>query len=329
MNKKAVLPLVFAVLLGLVAAYLVKDAIARRTQPAPQATNLVSVVIAKQNVEPGKQLGKEDLAISKIPAEAAPGQIFSDPTQLAGRVVTTPLIKGQTILETLLAPAGAGGGLQALVPPGMRAMTFEVNEFSGVGGMLQPGCHVDVITLIHDDKKNETFTRTILQNIKVEAIGHNTSNQPPADGQPAPPPSNAITVLCTPKQAQILQLAMMSSRPWLMLRSGQDGKELPSEGTTIAELRGDNDNLADAIPTDPSMTDNGNDAFANATPPQPAPTLTTDATQQQQADAIPQPPPFLKRTVQVLRGGAESSTTFVIPNPRANATADVSGAVIQ
>jgi hypothetical protein len=111
-----------------------------------------------------------------------------------------------------------------------------------------------------------------------------------------------------------------------VLRSGQDGKELPSEGTTIAELRGDNDNVADAIPTDPSMTDSGsNDAFANANPPQPAPTLTTDATQQQQQPEIP---PFVKRTVQVLRGGAESSTTFVIPNPRASATADVSGSAI-
>jgi hypothetical protein len=62
------------------------------------------------------------------------------------------------------------------------------------------------------------------------------------------------------------------------------------------------------------------DPFASATT-QPAtpPTQTADATQ---PEAAPQPPPLLKRTVQVLRGGSESSVTFVVPNPRA-ATVDL------
>src|SRR4051812_20608156 len=170
MNMKAVIPLFLAMVLGLVAAFMVKNAIAHRTSPQQQATNLVTVVVAKQNVEPGHLIGKDDVVTSKLPADAAPGQIFADPNQLVGRVTTTPLLKGQAILETLLAPSGAGAGLQALVPPGMRAITLEVSEFSGVGGMLTPGSRVDVISIVRDQKSTEAIARTILQNIKIQAV---------------------------------------------------------------------------------------------------------------------------------------------------------------
>jgi len=326
MNTKAVIPLFLAVVLGLVAAFMVKNAIAHRNAPQQQSANLVTVVIAKQDVEPGRQLGKDDLIISKIPADAAPGQVFADPTQLVGRVVTTQLVKGQTILETLLAPTGTAGGLQALVPPGMRAITLEVTEFSGVGGMLTPGAHVDVISVVHDAKGAESIARTILQNIKVQAVGRSVSNTPAPDAQAQQqqgPPQAAtnVTLLCTPKQAQSLELAKTTGRPWLVLRSGQDGKEMSVEGTTMAELRGDNnDATASTTPTETIETQ---------LPPAPAspdpfvPQVTPPADPAPVAAAVEAPPATVKRTVQVLRGGSESQVTFVMPNPRA-ATADVS-----
>src|SRR5207237_3728643 len=95
----------------------------------------------------------------------------------------------------------------------MRAITLEVSEFSSVGGMLTPGCHVDVISIVHDEKAGQNVARTILQNIKVEAVGRSlTATPPPADGQqqqgqqPQGAPNN-VTLLCTPKQAQVLELA--------------------------------------------------------------------------------------------------------------------------
>ena len=70
MNMKAVIPLSLAVILGLVAAILVRNAIARNKSGPSLASNLVTVVVAKGDVEPGKELAKEDLTVSKIPAEA-------------------------------------------------------------------------------------------------------------------------------------------------------------------------------------------------------------------------------------------------------------------
>jgi pilus assembly protein CpaB len=300
MNMKAVIPLSLAVILGLVAAILVRNAIARNKSGPTQASNLVTVVVAKQDVEPGKELTKEDLNVSKIPAESAPGQIFADPAQLVGRVPTSPLVKGETILETLLAPTGTGSGLQALVPPGMRAITLEINTFSGVGGMLQPGCRVDVLSLLNDIKTHESVSKTILQNIKITAVGRSTSATPPVDANGNPlPPANDITLLCTPHQAQVLELAALTGKPWFVVRSMRDGAESPMEGTTLAELRGD-----DAQANDITQTQ-------TQTQPQTTPTLApTEATSFDAAPAT------IKHTVQVIRGGTDSKVTFVTPAPR-------------
>jgi len=301
MNVKAVVPLALAVILGLVAAVLVKNAIAHRDVTAAAPSNLVTVVVAKQDIDPGHQLNADDLTVSKVPADAAPGQVFSDPNQLNGRVTTTVLVKGQTILETLLAPAGSGAGLQALIPPGMRAFTIDVNDSSSVGGMLTPGCRVDVLTAIHDSKVDNIVARTVLQNIKVTAVGRVVSNAPPQPGAPPPPPSNNVTLLLTPQQAQIMELTTLMSRPWLVLRSTRDNAAEPVDSTSLTELRGDSPS---APTTEPS--------FAAAAP-------TTEPV----AEATPSP--LIKHVVQVLHGDTESDVTFVSHAPAPTPAPETAG----
>ena len=110
MNAKTMIPLGLAVVLGLVAAKLVVSAVQHKPVASTNASNLVTVVVAKRDAAPGTPLGKDDLTTAKVPADAAPGQVFAAADQLVGRVPTTPLVRGQTILEQFLAPAGAGAG---------------------------------------------------------------------------------------------------------------------------------------------------------------------------------------------------------------------------
>ena len=297
MNMKTVIPLGLAIILGLVAAILVRNTIAHRSTGNTSNSNTVAVVVAKLDVEPGKELTKEDLAVAKVPAEIAPGHVFSDPNLLVGRVATSPLSVGQTIMESLLAPSGTGSGLQALIPPGMRAVTLEVNEFSGVAGMLEPGCRVDLVSTIMDPKVHESMAKTVLQNVKISAIGRSMSPVHPVEGQPLPPPSNDVTLLLTPKQVQTLELCQMSSRPWLVLRSSRDNAEQQIEPTPLAWLRGD-----------PTEGDDGQ-VQNTSTPSTPAnPFQPVDAISEQQ-------PTTIKRNVIFIRGGAESQQTITIPAP--------------
>jgi pilus assembly protein CpaB len=299
MNMKTVIPLALAIVLGLVAAIMVRNTMAHRSSPIAFNANSVLVVVARQDVDPGRALAKEDLTTARVPAEVAPTHVFSDPNQLVGRVTLVSLSKGQPITETLLAEAGSGAGLQALIPPGMRAYTLEVNEFSGVAGMLEPGCHVDLVSAINDPKTHETMARTILQNIKVGAIGRSVVTQHPVEGQPAPAPSNNITLVVTPGQAQIIELACMSGRPWLTLRSNRDPNEAQLEPATLAKLRGDPDELGD------------NQSFN----PTPAPAVNHPASP---FDPIPEAvadtqPKTTRYTVTFIRGGVEQQKTVTVP----------------
>ena len=184
MNVKTWIPLGLAVALGLVAMVVARKVL-RPGSDGPPA-NTVAVVTAKRNVPVGHDLTADDLSVVRVATEAAPTRHFETAQELVGRVVTTPLVKGQPVLDTLLAPAGSGAGVSGLVSHGMRAITIEVNEFSGLAGMLVPGSRVDVICAVRDKKQQGLVSRTILQNIKVLAIGKQLGAPAEvAPGQPA------------------------------------------------------------------------------------------------------------------------------------------------
>ena len=242
MKIKTWIPLVLAVVLGLVAAKMVRD---QMQQGKGEATdiNLVTTVTAARDIAPGQMLTLEDLAVAKVPAAQAAHGSFKTPAELLDRVTLTGMIQGQHVLPNLLAPDGTAAGVQALIPQGMRALTIQVTEFSGVAGMLVPGCRVDVVSVIRDEKDKQ-LSRTIVQNVEVRAVGRQISKAmtaPPAPTADAPhvPVANNVTLLVTPEQAEAIQLASIGAPPWLVLRNGKDETPVESDGVTLADLRGD------------------------------------------------------------------------------------------
>ena len=161
--------------------------------------------------------------------------------ELEGRVLATAAVKGSPVLQSMLAPKGSGSGLQALIPDGMRTITIEINEFSGVAGNLVPGCRVDVVSSFNGDANGEMVSRTIVQNVKVTALGSRRAaeNEQAGNGNNAGAQNQvkSVTLLATPREAEAIELATATGRPRLILRSGKDGETLPSDGISVAELR--------------------------------------------------------------------------------------------
>lgn len=308
MNVKNFVPLIAAVLLGLIALVVARKALNKSGAEQP-GDPVVGVVVAVKDLPPGTELTKADLVVSRVPTDKLPSGSFRTVDELVGRTTLQPLVKDQTLVDPMLAPTGSKGGLMGLVPPGHRAMTVEINEFSGLAGMLQPGARVDVVAALRDDK-GQSATRTILQNLEVRAVGRNINPVTHVEGAPPPAPSNNVTLLVTPRQAQILNLATQNGRPWLVLRNNLD-KEMPeSELVTLAELTSASGkpraplHQAEGTPaTQPSATMTVSDIFAPIKAPRPA-----------------------ARVVQVIRGGVESTVKFdeeraeVEPRPAVPAT---------
>jgi pilus assembly protein CpaB len=243
MNVKTIVPLVIALVLGLLAAKVGRDMLMKNKQGGTPNAKMTKLVVVKGDVAPGSVLAETDLALRDFPTEGTSAYAFSSVSEVVGRVVTTQLVKNQAVLDTLLAPRGALGGAQAMVPDGKRAVTMEVNEFSGVGGLLSPGCHVDVVQTIHvKGDEGGLMAKTIVENLTVIAVGRRMSAMVPgaAAGQPgAPEPEmfRSVTVLATAEQAEAIDLASHVGRPRLVLRNVLDAKATGSKGVSVAELR--------------------------------------------------------------------------------------------
>jgi hypothetical protein len=154
---------------------------------------------------------------------------------------------------------------------------------------------------VRDEKSAQQVSRTILQNIKVLATGRNIQTGPTADGQPAANPTNNVTLLVTPRQAQGLQLASQGGRPWLILRSLRDGEEAKVDGTSMAEIRGDD------LASGPGA--HGDDPFGAAG----RPGATTNPTTHPSEPAAPARQVW---TMRVIRGGVPTEITFPIDPAR-------------
>jgi len=139
------------------------------------------------------------------------------------------IYEGEPVSESRLAARGAGAGMAATIPPGMRAVAVRVNDVVGVAGFVVPGQHVDILVLgtpPGGSPSTGTITKTILQNIAVLSAGQNIQQ----DTQGKPETVQVVNLLVTPEQAEVLSLVSNDMRIQLILRNPLDTKQTQTAG---------------------------------------------------------------------------------------------------
>jgi pilus assembly protein CpaB len=291
MNWKTIVPLVIALVLGGIAAKVGKDMLAKGRQ---DGVKTIKVVAAKEDLSPGAMIKETDVVLRELPAAAVSEHSFANLSDLVGRVVTAQVSKGQPVLETLLAPKGALGGAQAMVPEGMRAVSLEVNEFSGVAGLLTPGSHVDIVQTIRGKDDTSAMAKTIVENLTVIAVGRRMSTAAPVAVPGAESEgsiSRSVTLLATAEQVEAIDLASHTGNPRLVLRNGMDSKVSGGKGVTVAELRG-----TDSTPPE-----------VQTTKPEPVETTKVEPTKAEPVKAADY------REIEVIRAGASTNVRVNVP----------------
>jgi pilus assembly protein CpaB len=133
-------------------------------------------------------------------------------------VARTPLLPGEPITAYKLVKAGDGGVLAAILPAGMRAISTRIKEETGVGRLILPNDHVDVILTTR--RRGDHVSETLFRNIRVLAIGQlieAREGKKLAEG-------NTATLELTPGQAEELAAANSKGEISLALRSIADIK---------------------------------------------------------------------------------------------------------
>src|SRR6202161_1103939 len=243
MNAKRLMMALLAALLisGLSTFWLSKRLARAGHVGSPQKLLMVA---AKQTLEAGQLLKPESLRLVESPI-ALSGS-FSKIDEVAGRVVLFPLAKDQPVLNSYLAPAGAGGGLTAKIPFCMRAISVRSDEVVGVAGFLLPGTHVDVLLTYHSDKSPDPRTATVLQDVVVLAAGQQI--RPDPEGKPTSD-NNVVTLLLKPEDSEKLVLATSLGAIHFVLRNGADKEQTASSSVGLAELTGTTTGSLDSTDT--------------------------------------------------------------------------------
>jgi len=190
-----------------------------RTSTAPQARDVVRVVAAAKDLPVGKRLEAADLKLIAIDRKDLPKNAFQKTADIVDRSLAVAMSTSEVVLSNKLTGRGSGEGLTALIEPGTRAVSVQVNEISGVSGFIQPGTRVDVLfTRIFSN--GDAATTTILQNVRVIAYGRQLD--PAAKLDARDPKPTVATLLVSQEQAERLVLAEQRGRIQLALRNTLD-----------------------------------------------------------------------------------------------------------
>lgn len=223
--KKSVTPiLVVASAIALVCTAVFYSLVAGKLASGAQANNVATVVVAARNLPRGTAVGVLDVKAAPWSGGPVPEGAYRAATQVDGLITLADIAAGDPLVETRLASRRNGGGLG--IPSGMRAISVQVHDSSGVVAMLRPGHRVDVQAVYtRTGSHQDAELKTVLENIEVLRIN---STPEPGPGKPSFP---VATLLVTPAEADVAGLADAVAKVRLVLRNPLDQERVNQRGS--------------------------------------------------------------------------------------------------
>jgi len=297
MNRRLGVVIIFALVVSALASTVVYRIISAKLDLNAQS-NAPLLLVASRDLPVGTLISPSDIR-SVDWRGYVPPRALRQADQVVGRGVLQAVYEGDPMLETRLAARGAGGGLAATIPQGMRAVAVRVDEVVGVSGFVVPGMKVDVLVSGTPPSASGAATpdkvsRIVLQNIAVLSAGQNMQK----DSEGKPVTVQVVNLLVTPEQAERLSLASNETKIQLVLRNPLDTIDTKTSGVALAAL------FSDGPATPPAVLRPRN--ISRAPVPATAP-----------------PPPILPApaeqtfVVEILHGSDRANVRFIAP-PRPN-----------
>ncbi|WP_296226857.1 Flp pilus assembly protein CpaB [Ralstonia sp. UBA689] len=236
-----------AVALGLSATFLsnklLRDRVASIEEEARRGRKMVSVVVAKKDLQRGDTLNADVLAVRQIPADYVHSTAIL-PNQfdaIVNQRLVTPLKRGEELLEAHT----EGRGTQifsGMLKVGSRALTFPVDEINSISGMLRPGDKIDLIVTLRDANPgaaqgSKDMTFPLLSNVAVLAtgqqIGRGGRNDDPNTAKQT---FATVTLETTPEDANRIITAESTGKLTAVLRNPEDGQPNGVKPLTASDL---------------------------------------------------------------------------------------------
>ncbi|OGQ04910.1 MAG: Flp pilus assembly protein CpaB [Deltaproteobacteria bacterium RIFCSPLOWO2_12_FULL_44_12] len=217
------------------------------------------VLIAKKDILQGMKLDISMVELSKAPRRFLQPAALSSLDAIVGMVTAAPILQGEQILETKLVSIGAATGLSVKIPQDQRALSIEVDEVSGVAGLIKPNDFIDLLATFEMEDSSETLqtaTYTLAQKVLVLAVNDDLGNpfnpeiwekRTQAKGLFASKGFSdvagmqrrkTLTLALSPQQVQEIEFAKNSGTLAVALRSKLDGEPIELGPVTAFDVVG-------------------------------------------------------------------------------------------
>ena len=195
---------------------------------APKKDKMITVLAASADLPAGTRVQKVHLKKVSIPQATAPRATVAEEGLALDRALLYPVTQNEPILSTRLSSVTGADGIASLIEPGKRGVSISVADSASAGGLIQPRAHVDVL-FTKTGSMAEAVTSTVLEDVIVLSIGRNVEAAGAvaagAAGAAAVAPSTgnrSVTLLVSPEQARVVELAKNQGKISLSLRNPKD-----------------------------------------------------------------------------------------------------------
>ena len=214
--------LFLSIVLGLLAALFAAVLVAALTsgpQGVPSLSlgnSVTQVAVAQRALPAGHVIESEDVRLQQVTSvDVSDGSVQSI-APLVGRVLIREMAEGQQLTAGSIAGLGTGPEIEAMLEQGFRAATITLAD-RGPAQFVYPGGIVDVIAIFDIPRgypgAGDKVSRTVLDGIRVLAVegfsdaGAQAEAKDELKGVLRTGRGPTLTLLVTPDEAQVLQLA--------------------------------------------------------------------------------------------------------------------------
>ena len=219
-------------------------------ETTPTVPTQLPTVIATRDINLGVTITADMVTAQTMDVANRKATAFGDPSQVIGQIARRP-IKANSQLEAADFATGDTGCGTITVPAGMRAISVQVDQVSGVGTVINTGDYTDLLVGFTGDKfpvvtvnpqddsisvvsgLNGTSVKLLLEGMQVlcRQLPPPTTTQ--AQQPEASPGTNGPTTSLngqqeivilgvTPAQAEVIKFAQLDGSISLILRSSKD-----------------------------------------------------------------------------------------------------------
>ncbi|MGI9483583.1 MAG: Flp pilus assembly protein CpaB [Hyphomicrobiales bacterium] len=252
MQVKRVMVLGLALGAAVVAGVLAKNILTEKTVEIVQTPSeeTIRILVAAKDIPLGNQLTEKGIQWQTWPKKAVSSKYITKAkvpdglSKYARALARTGIIAGEPILERKLISPETGGFMAAILPKGMRAVSFKISADTGAGGFILPNDRVDIILTrkVRMKKGSEEahVSETVLKNVRVLAINQTFRENEKGDQVIV---GKTATVELRPQQTEILEVADSMGALSLSLRSiaetsGKLGDAGPKSAENFSSGRG-------------------------------------------------------------------------------------------